>query len=125
VIFDEYEVAETAPSLPAGPEAAEARVELEATRERLRAVVEQDETSQEEMRAANEELQSVNEELRSTLEELETDPPPNFHPAAIRVSAGDTPDGADVATGDLRSWSGLRSRSRVAVRLAAYCAGVA
>jgi two-component system CheB/CheR fusion protein len=72
VMFDEYEVAETAPSAPVGPEATEARVELEATRERLRAVVEQDETSQEEMRAANEELQSVNEELRSTLEELET-----------------------------------------------------
>ncbi|MGJ0509605.1 MAG: ATP-binding protein [Methylocystis sp.] len=57
---------------PVGPEAAEAHAELEATRERLRAVVEQYETSQEEMRAANEELQSVNEELRSTLEELET-----------------------------------------------------
>ena len=72
VIFDEYEVAEAAPSTPAGPEVAEARAELEATKERLRAIVEQDETSQEEMRAANEELQSVNEELRSTLEELET-----------------------------------------------------
>jgi two-component system CheB/CheR fusion protein len=57
---------------PVGPEATEAHAELEATRERLRAVVEQYETSQEEMRAANEELQSVNEELRSTLEELET-----------------------------------------------------
>ena len=72
VMFDEYEVAEGAPSAPIGPEATDARVELEATRERLRAVVEQDETSREEMRAANEELQSVNEELRSTLEELET-----------------------------------------------------
>src|SRR5208283_3039913 len=57
---------------PLGPEAAQARAELEATHERLRAVVEQYETSQEEMRAANEELQSVNEELRSTMEELET-----------------------------------------------------
>jgi two-component system CheB/CheR fusion protein len=72
VMFDEYKAAETAPSAPAGPELAEARAELEATRDRLRAIVEQDETSQEEMRAANEELQSVNEELRSTLEELET-----------------------------------------------------
>ena len=72
VIFDEYEASETAPCPPVGPEAAEAHAELEATRERLRAVVEQYETSQEEMRAANEELQSVNEELRSTLEELET-----------------------------------------------------
>lgn len=72
VIFDEYEPSESAPSAPAGPEAAETRAELAATQERLRAVVEQYETSQEEMRAANEELQSVNEELRSTLEELET-----------------------------------------------------
>jgi hypothetical protein len=37
----------------------------------------------------------------------------------------DTPEGADVATGDWRSWSGLRSRSPVAMRLAAYSAGVA
>jgi two-component system CheB/CheR fusion protein len=72
VIFDEYEASETAPSVPVGPEASEARAELEATKERLRAIIEQYETSQEEMRAANEELQSVNEELRSTMEELET-----------------------------------------------------
>ena len=72
VIFDEFEASETAlPGTP-GPEAAEACAEMEATKERLRAVVEQYETSQEEMRAANEELQSVNEELRSTMEELET-----------------------------------------------------
>jgi two-component system CheB/CheR fusion protein len=72
VIFDEYDMAETAPPAPAGAESLEAQVELAAIRERLRAVVEQYETSQEEMRAANEELQSVNEELRSTMEELET-----------------------------------------------------
>ncbi len=72
VIFDEFEACETALPGTTGPEAAEACAEMEATRERLRAVVEQYETSQEEMRAANEELQSVNEELRSTMEELET-----------------------------------------------------
>jgi two-component system CheB/CheR fusion protein len=72
VIFDEYDMSETAPPVSAGSESREAQVELEAVRERLRAVVEQYETSQEEMRAANEELQSVNEELRSTMEELET-----------------------------------------------------
>ncbi|WP_159729358.1 chemotaxis protein CheB [Methylosinus sp. Ce-a6] len=72
VIFDEYEAFDSAPSVPLGPEAAEARAELDATRERLRAVIEQYETSQEEMRAGNEELQSINEELRSTMEELET-----------------------------------------------------
>ncbi len=72
IIFDEYEASETVAAAPAGPEATEARVELEAIKERLRAVIEQYETSQEEMRAANEELQSVNEELRSTMEELET-----------------------------------------------------
>ena len=47
------------------------------------------------------------------------DLPPNFHPAAIRASAGFTPWGAGGATCDRRSWSGLRRRSRVAERLAA------
>jgi len=56
---------------------------------------------------------------------INCDLPLNFHPVGIRVSAVNTPEGADVATGDRRSWSGLRSRSPVAVRLAAYCAGVA
>jgi two-component system CheB/CheR fusion protein len=46
--------------------------ELEMTRSRIQALIEEFETTQEEMRAANEELQSANEELRSTLEELET-----------------------------------------------------
>ncbi len=53
------------------------------------------------------------------------DLPLNFHPTAIRVPFVVTPEGADGATGDRRSWSGLRSRSSVAVRLAAYSAGVA
>jgi chemotaxis methyl-accepting protein methylase/signal transduction histidine kinase len=46
--------------------------ELELTRQRLRSVIEESESSQEEMRASNEELQSMNEELRSAMEELET-----------------------------------------------------
>jgi hypothetical protein len=47
------------------------------------------------------------------------DLPLNFHPAAIRASAGFTPLGAGGATCDRRSWSGLRRRSRVAERWAA------
>ncbi len=43
-----------------------------AAAQRLRAIIEEYETSQEEMKAANEEMQSTNEELRSTMEELET-----------------------------------------------------
>ena len=46
--------------------------ELDRTKQRLQAIVEEYETSQEEMKASNEELQSANEELRSTMEELET-----------------------------------------------------
>jgi hypothetical protein len=47
------------------------------------------------------------------------DLPRNFHPKAIRALAGFTPWGAGGATCDRRSWSGLRSRSRVVERLAA------
>lgn len=52
--------------------ARELQTELELTKRRLHAAVEEYEASQEDMRATNEELQSANEELRSTLEELET-----------------------------------------------------
>ena len=48
-----------------------------------------------------------------------SDLPLNFHPVAIRVSADFTPSGVDGATCDRRSWSGLRSRSPVAVNVAA------
>jgi two-component system CheB/CheR fusion protein len=48
------------------------QAELELSRQRLQAIIEEYETGQEEIRASNEELQSANEELRSTLEELET-----------------------------------------------------
>jgi hypothetical protein len=47
------------------------------------------------------------------------DLPLKFHPVAIRVSADFTPSGAGGATSDRRSWSGLRSGSLVAPRLAA------
>jgi hypothetical protein len=50
---------------------------------------------------------------------LDCDLPLNFHPLAIRVSGFCTPSGAGGATGDRRSWSGLRSRSPVAVNVAA------
>ncbi len=71
IIFDELEAGD-GPVTLAGTVSAEERSELDRTKEHLRAVIEQYETSQEEMLAANEELQSTNEELRSTMEELET-----------------------------------------------------
>ncbi len=46
--------------------------ELQATKDRLRSILQQDETSTEELKASNEELQAINEELRSASEELET-----------------------------------------------------
>jgi two-component system, chemotaxis family, CheB/CheR fusion protein len=46
--------------------------ELQQTKERLRATLEQHETVSEEHRAAHEELQAINEEMRSATEELET-----------------------------------------------------
>jgi len=50
----------------------EMEAELNITKQRLQAIIEEYETSQEEMKASNEEMQSTNEELRSTMEELET-----------------------------------------------------
>ena len=47
------------------------------------------------------------------------DLPLKFHPAGIRASAGFTRCDTGEATCDRRSWSGLRSRSHVAERLAA------
>ncbi len=46
--------------------------ELEATRDYLQAIVEEQRTTNEELRSANEEIQSSNEELQSINEELET-----------------------------------------------------
>ena len=51
--------------------------------------------------------------------DLTNDLPLSFHPAAIRASAVCTPSGAGGATGDRRSWSGLRRRSSVVGKLAA------
>ena len=78
IIFDEQAPAAetvTAPSWPAERHDGIVRQieeELERTRDRLRLVIEQNETSTEELRASNEELQAINEELRSATEELET-----------------------------------------------------
>ena len=76
IIFDETgETApvESEPGASTGDVAVrELETELEMTRGRLQALIEEFESSQEEMRASNEELQSANEELRSTMEELET-----------------------------------------------------
>lgn len=61
-----------------------------------------------------------NPDYRKAYQELvSSDLPLVCHPAAIRASAGFTPCGVGLATGDRRSWSGLRSRSSVAVKLAA------
>jgi two-component system, chemotaxis family, CheB/CheR fusion protein len=80
VIFDEWdepleaseEVHGATSSGQENGRSVELGAELDMTRQRLRSVIQEYETSQEEMRASNEELQSANEELRSTLEELET-----------------------------------------------------
>jgi hypothetical protein len=65
----------------------------------------------------------IRKEFKKHLDALkvddEADLPLNFHPAALRASAGFTPWGAGGATCDRRSWSGLRRRSHVAERLAA------
>jgi two-component system, chemotaxis family, CheB/CheR fusion protein len=53
-------------------ELAQARRELDETREYLRKIVEQHEIAMEELRAAHEEVQSSNEEMQSTNEELRT-----------------------------------------------------
>jgi two-component system CheB/CheR fusion protein len=59
---------------PAEDSRATARLkrELEATREYLQSIIEEQEAMNEELRSANEEIQSSNEELQSTNEELET-----------------------------------------------------
>ncbi len=81
VVFEELSEisASTLPSAQTSEEEAETNEvvlglqdELNRTKQRLQAIVEEYETSQEEMKASNEEMQSTNEELRSTMEELET-----------------------------------------------------
>jgi two-component system CheB/CheR fusion protein len=85
VIFDEREAAPAAGPSGSDEDASDAGApaestasvqaledELDLSRQRFQAIIEEYETSQEELKASNEELQSANEELRSTLEELET-----------------------------------------------------
>src|SRR5262249_39666195 len=79
VLFDEREPAKKPGrrlKAPREPEdrglAARLKRELEATREYLQSIIEEQEAMNEELRSANEEIQSSNEELQSTNEELET-----------------------------------------------------
>jgi hypothetical protein len=65
------------------------------------------------------EWNSIADAGQRTVDFSATDLPLKFHPAAIRASADFTSSGAGGATCDRRSWSGLRSRSHVAWRLAA------
>ena len=67
-------------------------------------------------------LEAIAAEVMLAVREIQPhgpDLPLYFHPAAVRVSGFCTPSGADGATDERRSWSGLRSRSSVAVRWAA------
>ena len=78
VVFDEQKESKSRgrrKEKPAKPETAQAgrlRRELDATREYLQSIIEEQESMNEELRSANEEIQSSNEELQSTNEELET-----------------------------------------------------
>jgi two-component system CheB/CheR fusion protein len=77
ILFDDLGPLQRADEMAAhahGPSsgAAELERDLEDTRERLQASIEEYETALEELKAANEELVSMNEELQSTNEELET-----------------------------------------------------
>ena len=80
ILFDEP-TASTAPTAPSAPSEAWApdrdqvtqlRQELDATKEYLQSMVEQQDAANEELRSANEEILSSNEELQSTNEELQT-----------------------------------------------------
>ncbi len=57
---------------PHDPEVGRLRTELDATKESLQAIIEEQEATNEELKPANEEIESSNEELQSTNEELET-----------------------------------------------------
>jgi two-component system CheB/CheR fusion protein len=57
---------------PAPPRSSRLKRELDATRDYLQSIIEEQEAMNEELRSANEEIQSSNEELQSTNEELET-----------------------------------------------------
>jgi two-component system CheB/CheR fusion protein len=80
IIFDERTKAIIRPAKPpralgktaAQRELVELRRELKATKESLRAIIQEHEAINEELKAASEEIESSNEELQSTNEELET-----------------------------------------------------
>lgn len=76
VIFDELENADAgnaeASNVPSDANTRELETDLEQTKQRMQALIEEHDASQERMQAYNEELVSTNEELRSTMEELET-----------------------------------------------------
>ena len=77
ILFEEVtkkrakQTAKRSPKLEATP-ASRLKRELDATREYLQSIIEEQEAMNEELRSANEEIQSSNEELQSTNEELET-----------------------------------------------------
>jgi two-component system, chemotaxis family, CheB/CheR fusion protein len=54
------------------PEIVRLRAELDATKESLQAIIEEQEATNEELKSTNEEIESSNEELQSTNEEMET-----------------------------------------------------
>lgn len=75
VIFEEREPLTPEEESADQPDARQVHVlqeELSSTRQRLKVIIEEYESTQEEMKASNEEMQSTNEELRSAMEELET-----------------------------------------------------
>ena len=83
VLFDDPAMAAAPPGLEKAPrarplarardrEVTQLQRELEASRDYVQSVVEQQEASNEELKSANEEILSSNEELQSTNEELET-----------------------------------------------------
>jgi two-component system CheB/CheR fusion protein len=78
VLFHEMQPAEKPPkssrkaTAKEAVESARLKRELDATRDYLQSIIEEQEAMNEELRSANEEIQSSNEELQSTNEELET-----------------------------------------------------
>ncbi|HSP16746.1 MAG TPA: CheR family methyltransferase [Thermoanaerobaculia bacterium] len=81
ILFEQRPPEKKKPALQRGTKRAEPedekkatrlRRELDATREYLQSIIEEQEAMNEELRSANEEIQSSNEELQSTNEELET-----------------------------------------------------
>ena len=79
VVLEDQVIDDDAPILAFAADGAETRrytreleAELDATRDRLRTIMEELETSNEELKSSNEEMMSMNEELQSANEELTT-----------------------------------------------------